>query len=105
MGMNRRALALAIVALLIGGGVGTTVGAVTANPSPRTVTVEHVVSKTETRTVPHTLWSTVTETQTKTVTVPPGGGGGGSGDYTGCPTEPTDPPNCEPPPEPSNPAP
>src|SRR2546423_1357280 len=100
--MNRKAITAAIAALLIGGGVGATVGAGTTKPVADTVAIRHVVRKVKTRT------ETQTVTKVKTVTVPKpvrtgsAGRGGGTPNTDGC-VPPDDQANCIPPQDPYNP--
>jgi hypothetical protein len=89
--MNRRVLASAIAALLIGSGIGATVGSVAAKPSGKTVTVVIVHKKKG-----KTRWKTrvVVHTKTKTVTkIVTGHPHPKVRKYPGCPTEQTDPAN------------
>jgi hypothetical protein len=97
--MNLRAIVAAIAVLLIGGGAGATVEAVTTKPVTDTVAIRHVVRKTKTRTETQTVTRTVTVTKTVDTGTPSGGttgGGGGGVDTSGCIT-PGDAANCVPP--------
>src|SRR4051794_36740896 len=100
--MNRRALASAVAALLIGGGVGATVGSVAANPQGKTVTVVIVQKKKgKTRTVTQTVTRAQTVTETTTVTRDTTGGTTDK-KYPDCPDQ-TDAANCVPPTDKYNP--
>lgn len=91
--MNRRVWASALAALLIGGGVGATVGTVTATPKSKTTTVVNVHKKKgKTRTVTQTVARTETVTETTTVTSGTTGGTTGK-NYPDCPDQ-RDKANC-----------